>query len=331
MKYVLHFPVAVRPVLRHWLLLLPFLFLLFTSTKAHPGIGIVCDSQGNIFFTDLSQVWKIAPDGSRKVAVPNVHTHEICLDAEGNLYGEHLWYEGEATDKWGHYVWRLTAAGQVEIVKDSTEGFLTDYSFVRDPAGNLFWVERGDTCRFQKSSLAEGGRIETFAAGIFKDVRWQFYLPKSGFHFLDEDNLYQIQDGKFILTAKDLRTGNLSLAAVTDDSHSVFGVWEDAEGNLFAAVTADDAIKKIAPDGTVSVIFKSKTGWSPTGGVFDLQGNLWVLENSKTNQVRVEKVNPADLKSQVRKGKPMPLLPVAALSIVMLAVLLWVRRRLRKR
>ncbi|MEK7255004.1 MAG: hypothetical protein AAB316_09685, partial [Bacteroidota bacterium] len=158
MKYVLHFPVAVRPVLRHWLLLLPFLFLLFTSTKAHPGIGIVCDSQGNIFFTDLSQVWKIAPDGSRKVAVPNVHTHEICLDAEGNLYGEHLWYEGEATDKWGHYVWRLTAAGQVEIVKDSTEGFLTDYSFVRDPAGNLFWVERGDTCRFQKSSLAEGGR-----------------------------------------------------------------------------------------------------------------------------------------------------------------------------
>jgi hypothetical protein len=53
--------------------------------EAHPGIGIVQDRQRNIFYTDLKQVWKIAPDGRKTVAVPNVHTHELSLDAEGNL------------------------------------------------------------------------------------------------------------------------------------------------------------------------------------------------------------------------------------------------------
>lgn len=30
---------------------------------AHPGIGIVMDSKGNVFYTDLKQVWKIDPLG----------------------------------------------------------------------------------------------------------------------------------------------------------------------------------------------------------------------------------------------------------------------------
>ena len=29
------------------------------------------------------------------MAVPNVHTHGLALDARDNLYGEHLWYEGD--------------------------------------------------------------------------------------------------------------------------------------------------------------------------------------------------------------------------------------------
>jgi hypothetical protein len=70
------------------------LVLLSLPVMAHPGVGIVQDSRGNVFLTDLKQVWKIAPDGQRSVAVPNVHTHELILDKDDNLYGEHLWYEG---------------------------------------------------------------------------------------------------------------------------------------------------------------------------------------------------------------------------------------------
>src|SRR5262245_19545380 len=79
--------------------------------EAHPGVGIVQDSRENVFYTDLKQVWKIAPDGTKSVAVAGVHTHELCLDSDDNLYGEHLWYEGDATQKWGHRVWRLKPDG----------------------------------------------------------------------------------------------------------------------------------------------------------------------------------------------------------------------------
>src|SRR5262249_6723135 len=95
--------------------------LLAAPALAHPGGGIVVDGGGNIFYTDLKQVWKIAPDGRKSVAVPNVHTHELCLDSGGNLFGEHLWYEGEATNRWGHRVWRLTPEGRLENVIPPTE------------------------------------------------------------------------------------------------------------------------------------------------------------------------------------------------------------------
>src|SRR5262245_46318780 len=82
------------------------LLLLPLPAVAHPGVGIVQDARGNIFYTDLTQVWKISPDGRKTVAVPNVHTHELSLDMAGNLYGEHLWFDG-ATSKWRHRVWMM--------------------------------------------------------------------------------------------------------------------------------------------------------------------------------------------------------------------------------
>jgi hypothetical protein len=67
---------------------------------AHPAAGVVVDAKGNACYSDLERVWRVAPDGRKQVVVSGVHTHELSLDAAGNLYGEHLWYEGEKTDKW---------------------------------------------------------------------------------------------------------------------------------------------------------------------------------------------------------------------------------------
>src|SRR5262245_49664858 len=96
-------------------------------THAHPGVGIVEDSRGNVYFTDLKQVWRIAPDGRMSLAVPAVHTHELCLDGDDALYGEHLWGEGGL---WRHRVWRLSRDGKLDDVVPQREGLLSDYSFV---------------------------------------------------------------------------------------------------------------------------------------------------------------------------------------------------------
>src|SRR5512138_2369461 len=44
------------------------------GAQAHPGIGIVSDSRGNVFYTDLHQVLRIDTAGRVSVAVPRVHT-----------------------------------------------------------------------------------------------------------------------------------------------------------------------------------------------------------------------------------------------------------------
>ena len=94
---------------------------------AHPGVGIVVDSRGNVFYTDLKNVWRVAPDGGRSIAVANVHSHELYLDAADNLYGEHLWYDGEKSNRWGHRVWRRSPDGQVtDIIKARPTGFSVD-------------------------------------------------------------------------------------------------------------------------------------------------------------------------------------------------------------
>ena len=75
--------------------LLLFLLVIPFSVLAHPGIGIVKDRQGNIYYTDLEQVWKLDKSGNKKIVVHNVHTNELYMDGEDNLYGEHSWYNGE--------------------------------------------------------------------------------------------------------------------------------------------------------------------------------------------------------------------------------------------
>lgn len=50
-------------------LLLVFL-LLPEMVSAHPGWGIVLDRQGNVFYTDLENVWRIDASGRKTIAVP---------------------------------------------------------------------------------------------------------------------------------------------------------------------------------------------------------------------------------------------------------------------
>src|SRR5262245_47773116 len=160
-------------------------FLAATAAIAHPGVGIVEDGAGNVFYTDLAKVWRIAPDGSRSVAVPGVHTHELCIDADGNLYGEHLWYEGDATKTWGHRVWKRAGDGTISDVIPAREGFLSNYSFVRDGAGAMYWADREKPITIKKR--APDGTIAVLSTGPFRDVRWMtataggiVYLVDSG-------------------------------------------------------------------------------------------------------------------------------------------------------
>jgi hypothetical protein len=108
---------------------------------AHPGIGIVKDNKGFIYYTDLEKVWKVNPKTLHKtVVVPNVHTHELYMDANDNLFGQHSLYSGEQTNRWSHYIWKLSNTGKIETVVPLTDGFYIDnFTFVSDKNGNQYW------------------------------------------------------------------------------------------------------------------------------------------------------------------------------------------------
>lgn len=265
----------------------PLLALAVTAAvSAHPAVSVVVDRQGTAYYSDLKQVWRVAPDGSKAVAVANVHTHELYLDAEGNLFGEHVWYEGERTDKWRHYVWRRSPNGRVVKIIPDREGFLQNYSFVRDGAGSMYLADRD---RHRVERISPGGAKTVIATGL-RDVRWMTATRDGTVHLIDGGDLVTIKPGgRAARVARDLATGTLSRFPV-GARHALMGLWTDVAGNVYVAVHSEGKVRRIAPDGKVTVVLESPAGWSPTGGAFAPDGRLLLLEWGVTSQVRLRVV-----------------------------------------
>lgn len=256
------------------------------AALAHPPVSVVIDAQGNAYYSDLEQVWKVAPNGAKSVTVPHVHTHELYLDAQGNLFGEHLWYEGERTDKWGHYVWRRSPDGRVGKVIPNREGFLSNYSFVRDAAGNMYFASND---RKQVRKRAPNGTVSEVARGL-TNIRWMIASADGTLHVIDGTDLVRIApNGAVKRVARNL--GDPSFFRVhVSKQHAVMGLWTDRAGNVYAAVYGEGKVKRIAPDGKVTVFAQSSGPWSSIGGAFASNGDLLLLECTFTNQVRLRRI-----------------------------------------
>ena len=308
-----------------------FLLMELSVAYTHPGIGIVKDSKENIYYTDLKQVWKISPDGKRTIIVPNVHTHELYIDSTDNLYGEHLWYNGEKKDTWGYYVWCLENSGKLVKILKPTEGFRNEYSFVRDKAGNMYWAERFTVSRFKKKTPR--GQVTTLAEGKFKEIRWMHATPEGNLFFIDWQDLYKIDTtGRIISLAKNL-SDSTALFSFANGRHSLFGIWTDSSQNIYVANYSGQVVKKITPTGVVSRFIKTTSPWSPTGGLFDKAGNLWLMEYSDNNETRVRKISKESIAANnlpvnsAEMNTVKPLIYITGL-IVLLAIIGLVIRRI---
>jgi len=251
------------------------------SARAHPPVSVVIDSRGYVYYSDLKQVWRVAPDGKTSIAVPNVHTHELYLDAQDNLFGEHLWYEGERTDKWGHYVWKRAPNGAISTVIPRTVGFLQSYSFVRDRAGTMYFA---NDARTEVRRRAPDGKVTVHARG-FRAIRWMHATAGGTIFLVDDGDVVRIKNGQLARIARRVAARPLISAR-----HALQGVWSDAAENVYVADYTRSEVKKVTPSGQVTTFARSPVGWSPTGGTFAPNGDLWVLETSITNAVRVRKI-----------------------------------------
>jgi hypothetical protein len=287
------------------LLISYFLFLISFTVTAHPGIGIVKDSKGNIYYTDLVKVWKISLDGSKTVVVNGVHTHELYIDEQDNLYGEHLWYNGESKDTWGYYVWCLKNTGDLVKEIKPTEGFLSNYSFIRDSSGNMYWVERFTISRIMKKT--KDGGITKLVEGKFGFIGWLTCTKNGLLYFTENNKLHRLSpNGKSDSYRMETLANNIGSKS-TDFSmmgrnYNSYGIWTDASDNVYLAMIDSKKVIRIGTDGNPQTILTSNSMWTVCSGIFDNNGNMWVLENSLTNEVRARKITKEDLAGNKNAG-----------------------------
>jgi len=256
--------------------------------SAHPGVGIVENSKGEVFFTDLKQVWKITTSGQLVVAVPQVHTHELYLDSGDNLYGEHLWYNGEQKDTWGHYVWKFSASGVVSKVIPDKEGLLEGFSFVRDHFGRMYWADRSNACQkiLRRNADNSTTLLET---PCFHNVRKIEALRDGSIAVVDFQDIKKISAQGVVSTVASRIANKGWRSSTVENQNSVMGIWEDREGNLYAAVMSERMVKRFRIDGAEEIVLNTAFPWAPSGGMVDSRGRLWVLEYNALNDVRVER------------------------------------------
>ncbi|HEX7155541.1 MAG TPA: hypothetical protein VF618_29020 [Thermoanaerobaculia bacterium] len=196
-------------------LLLLFALLSATPAAAHPAVSIVVDSQGNLYYSDLEQVFRVTPRGVRSVAVPKVHTHELHIDADDNLFGEDSDYEGG--DRYSHAVWRRSSSGRIFTVIPRRPGFsMTDYSFVRDDAGNMYIAVGKEIHR-----RTPAGRTTVLARGL-TEIRRMHALRDGTLFVHDVPAIKRISREGVVTTV---------LPNVGNDRHDVMGLFSDPAGN----------------------------------------------------------------------------------------------------
>ena len=69
------------------------------------------------------------------------------------------------------------------------------------------------------------------------------------------------------------------------------GLWTDRDGSVFVAVARERLVLRVEADGTTKILARSGPSWSPSGGMFDRDGNLWLLEYNSANAVRARLID----------------------------------------
>jgi len=277
--------------------LVPALFLLAvlataSLVTAHPSAGLVMDSRGNLYFSDLTKVWVLRPDGSIEIAVPRVHTHELWLGPADTLYGEDVTNVGEA---YRHRVWKLAPDGELSDEIPWRDGFpddFHDYGFHGDSSG-LTYVLRRSECVVDVLDQA-GVLVRTISlAGLEGFVHWLTVSPGGRMHVAVGADLLTVAPGgtEAELVAAGLveRTDEFNWV---HDRHALMGMWPDSAGNVYVSVFSGQVLKRVSPSGQVSVVTRTQGDWSPVGGMVSDDGAVWILEWSGSNEVRVRRLQP---------------------------------------
>ena len=279
--------------------------LVSISALAHPGSGIVVDSQGNVFVGDINRgLLKFTPDGKVTVVLKEAG-HWLTVDSEGKFAG----MDFQKSDHWPRWFKHRDPPGsELKLISDGGSPLVIHHD------GNLYFVcadERMIPAGLQIGRLAPDGKFALVAPSL--KARTAELGGLKGLASGPGDSLYAITpgavlqvklDGTFKIVKQSIVVPDCDryLPPNTPSAHEPFlsGLTVSPRGDIYLAATGCRRVLKLDSDGNISTVLKAEAPWSPTG--LTLHGNdLYVAEwtNAHSEQhdfrPRVRKVD--------RKGK----------------------------
>jgi streptogramin lyase len=118
--------------------------------------------------------------------------------------------------------------------------------------------------------------------------------PGGTIYLIDRTDLLRVTaDGSLHLVARRLSEDRRwDVLFNPSQRHRVQGVYADDAGHVWVAVTELRVVKKVSPEGVVTVVARSAAPWSPTGVLATPDGDLWILEYGAANEARVRHIAP---------------------------------------
>jgi streptogramin lyase len=149
----------------------------------------------------------------------------------------------------------------------------------------MYWFTATPRAEFIRR--APDGSVQRLGEhATYLDVRWITATSHGEIYFTDDGDLRGVDsEGKVSTLAMNIRgaAGNW-----------VGGVWLDTSMRVYVAVWGARKVKRFDPaSGQVDVVARSAVPWGPSGGLVAPNGNLWLLETSETNSVRIRRLSPS--------------------------------------
>src|SRR5262245_52252744 len=271
------------------------------TVSAHPGSGIVVDSQGNVFVSDINRgLLKFTADGKVTVVL-QVAGHWLAVDTDKKFAG----MDFQKSDHWPRWFKHRDPPGsELKLISDGGSPLVVH----RD--GNLYYVCNNEEMipgGLQVARLSPDGNLALVAPTL--RARTKELGGLKGLACGPDDSLYATTPGAVLKVNLDGTVKIVKQSIVAPDCDRYLlesapaeyerlqtggapflnGITVSSSGDIYLAATGCRCVLKLDPQGRVSTVLKAESPWSPTGLTFhgdDLYVAEWTNAQSESHDYR---------------------------------------------
>jgi hypothetical protein len=252
------------------LLLMTAVLLLNRTVSAHPGSGIVVDSQGNVFVADINRgLLKFTPQGNVSVVLKEAG-HWLAVDGE-KKFAQLDFEKSEHWPRWFKH--RNPPGSKLALISDGGSPLVIHCD------RNLYFVcqdEKMVPGGLQIGRLSPDGKLALVAPSL--KARANELGGIKGLASGPDDSLYAVTpgavlkvklDGTFTIVKQPIAPPDCDryLPPNTPPVHEPFltGLAVSPRGDIYLAATGCRCVVKLNSDGQIATVLKAEAPWSPTG------------------------------------------------------------------